>query len=88
VEWGKSREYAQAVANKIKTTLAAPYVLQIQDAGVDATQIEHRCSASIGVVVFSSENAHPDELTKWADAAMYQAKKNGRDQIYVASETS
>jgi len=88
VDWDKSREYAQTVANKIKATLAAPYVLQIQGADVGAAQIEHRCSASIGVVVFSSEDAHPDELTKWADAAMYQAKKNGRDQIYFASETS
>jgi len=88
VDWVKSREYAQAVANKIKATLAAPYVLQIHDADVGAAQIGHRSSASIGVVVFSSENAHPDELTKWADAAMYQAKKNGRDQIYFASEPS
>lgn len=87
-DWGKSREYAQAVAQKIKASLAIPYVLQIQDAGVGAAQIEHRCSASIGGVVFSSDNAQPDELTKWADAAMYQAKKNGRDQIYFASKAT
>jgi diguanylate cyclase (GGDEF)-like protein len=45
------------------------------------TIVEHQCSASIGVVVFANHEASPDDLIKWADDAMYQAKDAGRNSI-------
>lgn len=70
---------AHAVAEKIRAVLAEPYVLTVRQ-DVQATTVEHRCSSSIGVVVFSG-SASADEVLKWADIAMYQAKDAGRNSI-------
>lgn len=43
--------------------------------------IEHRCTACIGVVVFLSHEVNPEDLLKWADIAMYQAKDAGRNSV-------
>ncbi len=73
---------ALGVAEKIRVSLEAPYVLRAGPSdAVPAGTVEHRCSASIGAVVFSSTQANSDELFKWADAAMYQAKDAGRNTI-------
>ena len=46
-----------------------------------------RCSASIGVTLFSDNQLSPGQLLSQADAAMYQAKKAGgnRFQLYEAN---
>lgn len=65
------------IAEKIRIALAEPYLLNS-----DSTQIEHHCTSSIGVAVFN----HPairEEIMKWADLAMYQAKHGGRNQVVV-----
>ena len=68
------------VAEKIRITLAEPYLLKIQQKGKAETTVEYHCSASIGVVVFNSETSQ-DDIIKWADMAMYQAKDDGRNLI-------
>ncbi len=88
IDLGPSHHHAKAIANKIKNALSKPYVLHIQNKTGQSTQIEHACSASIGVVVYRGADANPDELTKWADAAMYQAKKDGRDRISFSNHPS
>ncbi len=79
-----------SIAEKIHTALAAPYLLSLPSkastADVAASNqvnqvIEHRCTASIGVVMFSSLDTHQDEILKSADTAMYQAKDAGRNLI-------
>jgi diguanylate cyclase (GGDEF)-like protein/PAS domain S-box-containing protein len=40
---------------------------------------------SVGVAVFPEHGASPKELMAAADAALYEAKRNGRDQIAIAS---
>ena len=65
------------VAEKIRTVLSEPYRL--------TDTIEHQCTASIGVALFISHEASQDDLLKRADAAMYQAKKSGRNSICFAS---
>jgi diguanylate cyclase (GGDEF)-like protein len=75
-----SHEQALGVAEKIRVSLDAPYVLRVGKSHC-MTEVEHHCSASIGAVVFAGDQASQDEILKWADAAMYQAKDAGRNTI-------
>ena len=43
------------------------------------TMVEHHCTSSIGVVLFNNHEASQEDILKWADMAMYQAKENGRN---------
>ncbi|MFZ4625331.1 MAG: diguanylate cyclase domain-containing protein, partial [Rhodoferax sp.] len=43
--------------------------------------VTHRSSASIGAVLYLGQQARPEDIFKWADAAMYQAKEAGRNAI-------
>lgn len=74
---------ARAVAEKIRDSLATPYQLALLHAGGQSTMVEHRCSASIGVVMFGHQQASQADILKWADAAMYQAKQAGRMWFYL-----
>ena len=77
----QSCEQAAGVAEKIRSSLAAPYQLTVEQAGAPVTTVEHRCSASIGVVLFVNHEASQADILKWADVAMYQAKDAGRNTI-------
>ncbi len=77
----ESRSHAQLIAEKIRAALAEPYVLAPHKDGKAASTIEHRCSASIGVVMFLDHEASREDILKWADAAMYRAKDAGRNTI-------
>jgi len=69
------------VAEKIRVILSQPYLLKIESEGSPATTIEHRCSSSMGVALFLDHEVGPDEVIKWADMAMYQAKEAGGNLI-------
>jgi diguanylate cyclase (GGDEF)-like protein/PAS domain S-box-containing protein len=77
----ESASQAAIVAEKIRISLGAPYLLKLGHDARPDSWVEHRCSASIGVVVFIGNEASQDEVLKWADAAMYQAKDAGRNLI-------
>ena len=77
-----------AVAEKIRASLAAPYQLTVTHAGHPDSLVEHHCSASIGVVVFSNHEASLAEILQRADAAMYQAKDAGRNTVRFHSQSS
>jgi len=87
-DWQKAKPFAETVARKIKAAMAMPYTLPVQDPNQATGQIEHRCTASIGVVVFNSSQAQASELTRWADAAMYQAKNDGRNRICFSEHSA
>jgi diguanylate cyclase (GGDEF)-like protein len=72
---------ASIVAEKIRTLLAEPYVLTLAHEGQSPVIVEHHCSSSIGVVLFNGHTASTEELFKWADISMYQAKAGGRNTI-------
>lgn len=78
---GTSERLAQNLAEKIRKSLSALYSVAKADANGLVQDISHRCSASIGVAMITAAETSPDDLVKWADAAMYLAKNNGRNQI-------
>ena len=83
LDQGKAESIAQigVVAEKIRVTLAEPYLLTIQQEGEAESTVEHHCTSSIGVVVFINHEASREDILKWADMAMYQAKEEGRNLI-------
>ena len=72
---------AAAIAEKIRARLAEPYLLQ---AAPSAPAIAHQCTASIGVAVFHGRDESQGSVIDRADAAMYQAKEDGRNRIRFA----
>jgi len=76
-----STSQARIVAEKIRTSLSEPYLLTIGHDEKADSKAEHHCTASIGVVVFIDHEGIQDDVLKWADAAMYQAKEAGRNSI-------
>ncbi len=81
VDKTESTAQADIVAEKIRSILVDPYVLTIKHEGCPTATVEHRCSSSIGVVLFVGHSASTEEIFKWADIAMYQAKSDGRNLI-------
>lgn len=80
---GKTESLKQAgiVAEKIRIALAEPYLLKVQQAGNAEEGVKHHCTSSMGAVLFIGHEDSPEELLKWADNAMYQAKDAGRNTI-------
>ena len=72
---------AHKIAEKIGASLAETYLLSAQQEDGAAIKIEHQCSASIGVALFLNHDTSQDDILYWADAMMYQAKKQGRNRI-------
>lgn len=83
----ESTAQARIIAEKIRITLAEPYLLTVKREGQADITIEHRCTTSIGVVVFGSQNESSDEVLRRADQAMYQAKESGRNAIRLYGMT-
>jgi diguanylate cyclase (GGDEF)-like protein len=88
VSKSESATHAAVVAEKIRKKLSEPYLLAIRQAGKADTSVEHQCSASIGVSLFFDHETSQDDVLKSADAAMYEAKKAGRNLVqFYASQT-
>ena len=86
----KSESIAQAsiIAEKIRAALTKPIVLKVQKGGEAETIIKHQCTASIGAALFCKHDSSLEDILKWADAAMYQAKEAGCNliQFYDSKE--
>ncbi|UDY34650.1 bifunctional diguanylate cyclase/phosphodiesterase [Dermatobacter hominis] len=67
---------AAVVADRLRQSLEAPIVID---------GMTFRLTMSIGVVE-SAEPAEPADLLRWADAAMYEAKTQGRDRACTFDE--
>jgi len=52
-----------------------------QQEGKGEITLAHRCTASIGVVLFRDHEVSQDDILKWADAAMYHAKEAGGNRV-------
>lgn len=76
-----SAEQARIVAEKIRVSLAEPYLLTYSHDGNVETTMEHRCTSSIGVALFVDHETRQEDILKSADVAMYEAKEDGRNTI-------
>ena len=72
VEAQEAATQASVVAEKIRHALSEPYQLGNSN---------QRSSPSIGVALFRAHNQTIEELLKFADSAMYRAKKCGRNTV-------
>ncbi len=71
----RSVEEAAAVGEKIRASLEEPYIFN--------KTITFEISASIGVVLYPDHGKDARNLLLMSDAAMYQAKKAGRNRVVV-----
>ncbi len=69
---GTDADGAAHVADKIRQLLAEPFFVEDQ---------ELRVTTSIGIAMFPDDADNFDMLARAADAAMYQAKQQGRDRV-------
>lgn len=75
-----SLEQAALVAEKIRLRLASPFVLGVERGALPDRCVEHRCSSSIGMTLFSGDDT-PESALRRADEAMYQAKESGGNTV-------
>jgi diguanylate cyclase (GGDEF)-like protein/PAS domain S-box-containing protein len=80
-----SENQARAVAEKIRSRLAEPYVLTKPESQTDFTEFTHRCTASVGGILVEPCTTDMEAKMVQADAAMYQAKAQGRNQVLFVS---
>jgi len=66
------------IAEQIRRALAQPFHLHPDPS---APPIEHRCPCSLGLTLFAPDETNHSAILKRADAAMYHAKKSGRNRI-------
>ena len=69
-------EGAGHVADKLRASLAEPYPLG------DAIG---RMTASVGLAMFPAHANEPEALQRAADAALYDAKREGKDRVKIAT---
>lgn len=60
------------IAEKIVSELSKPFELVNQDVFI---------SSSVGIAIYPNDTLHANDLVKFADAAMYQAKDKGRNNF-------
>jgi diguanylate cyclase (GGDEF)-like protein/PAS domain S-box-containing protein len=81
-----SEVQARGVAEKIRSRLADAFVLAQSDSEGNPKVLEHRCTASVGGVLVDPNTTDMEGRMGQADAAMYQAKALGRNQVVFTSQ--
>lgn len=79
----ESIQRAMKVAKKIQRFLIKPYCLTQTKEDKLNFCVKHICSASIGISLFIDNTKPQEELLKQADNAMYCAKNNGKNSIFL-----
>ena len=74
-----SAEHAAKVAGKLLHALSEPYLVEGRSL---------HCSGSIGVAMYPDDGADAEELICHADAAMFDSKGGGRNQVHFFSPES
>ncbi|MDD2887131.1 MAG: diguanylate cyclase [Aliarcobacter sp.] len=76
-----SKENIFKVVEKIRIYIAQPYKFSIINEDKENIDIEHHCTASIGICMFKGEQESSINIFKCADSAMYESKESGRNTI-------
>ncbi len=71
---GAANANAALIAGKVRATLSQPCVID---------GVQHACSASVGVRLFTGDGGDADAVLKQADAAMYEDKNASRRSTTV-----
>lgn len=71
------KEAAECVANRICRLISQP---------IDLNGHEVQLSASIGISFVPQDGYMPEELIKKADQAMYEAKRTGKNKLYIFND--
>lgn len=69
-----AKEELYKIAKKLLHAIALPYQLP---------NLEYICTASIGGTLFINDDETVDDILKNADAAMYEVKKEGKNEIKI-----
>jgi diguanylate cyclase (GGDEF)-like protein/PAS domain S-box-containing protein len=69
---------AEDISEKVRQYVSEPYFYN---------ELELRVTCSVGLVIFPEEDAGVHELLRFADAAMYQVKEQGRNAIQFFNRT-
>ncbi len=77
----QARAHAEVVAEKVRVSLCEPYRLLACAKGAKLLEVEHRCTASVGVAVFGNSELSQAEVIRHADVAMYRSKERGRNVV-------
>jgi diguanylate cyclase (GGDEF)-like protein len=72
---------ATAVAEKIRLAISEPYRLRVILDEKPESTVEHHCTVTIGAALFIDQENGQDDILKWADTAMYEAKAAGRNRV-------
>lgn len=65
------------VGEEVRDAIAQPYRIPL----ASKHEVVHRCTASLGAVLFLPAESDPEAVLQRADAAMYRAKAAGRNQV-------
>ncbi|MBE0493813.1 MAG: EAL domain-containing protein [Thiomicrospira sp.] len=74
----KAAQQAKYVAEKMREALGQVYFIEIDN---ETNKIEYTISASMGITIFQGHDKSLEDLLKWSDMAMYQAKASGRNEV-------
>lgn len=81
----EAAQQALALAEKVRSSLAKPFLLDVAEPTQATETVMHKCGVSIGVTLFNGSLVEQEGLFAAADAAMYLAKEAGRNQIRLAA---
>jgi diguanylate cyclase (GGDEF)-like protein/PAS domain S-box-containing protein len=80
-----SEAQARGIAEKIRSRLAENYVMAKPGESTETSIVEHQCSASLGGTLIEPGTTDIEAKMVAADAAMYQAKAEGRNRVVFIS---
>lgn len=81
-EYNMASTIAKVIIQKILEALSKPYRFTISDPQLE---VGHHCTVSFGMLIFNAGTGTQEEILKWADIAMYEAKEAGGNQFRIYS---